>query len=152
MTPTRRWQIGLIAFGVGLLGVGGVVLLMEVNPARYFGIAIWFLGALIIHDGIAAMAVFGISVGMRRYGRRIPGFVIAVIQGALVIAAIFAAIVVPEILKKSIGTANPSILPLDYALNPVLFYAGLALVTAATIAGYLIFARRQKLRSSISQH
>jgi len=152
MTATRRWQVALITVGVALLGVGGIVLLMDVNPSRYVGIAIWFLGALIIHDGIAAMVVFGISIAMRRFGRRIPGFVIAVIQGALVIAAIFAAIVVPEILKQSIGSANPTILPLNYALNLALFYAGLAVITTATIVGYLVLARRQKLRSSISQH
>ena len=141
MTATRRWQVGLIAVGVLLLGIGGVVLLNDVSPARYLGIAVWFLGALVIHDGIAAMAVFGVSIVMRRAGRRIPLPVIAIIQGALVVAAIVAALVVPEILKKQIGTANPTILPLDYGLNLALFYAGLAVATAASIAVYLARAR-----------
>jgi uncharacterized membrane protein len=151
-TKIRRWQIGLIAFGIALLIVGVVVLFMGVAPKNYVGIAIWFVGALILHDGIAAMVVFGVSVVMRRAGRRIPLPVIAIVQGALVVGAIVTAIVVPEILKKSLGTANPTILPLDYGLNLVLFYAGLAIVTAVTIVGYLVFARRQKLRLSISQH
>lgn len=147
----RRWQIALIVVGVGLLLVGGIVLIMDVSPQRYVGIAVWFLGALILHDGIAAMVVFGVSILMRRAGRRIPLPVIAIVQGALVIAAIFTAIVVPAILKKNIGSANPTILPLDYGLHLVLFYAGLALATAASIAIYVVFARRQKLRPSISQ-
>lgn len=146
----RRWQIGLVAFGIALLVVGGIVLLMDVKPERYLGIVAWFAGALIIHDGIAAMAVFGVSVLMRRAGKRIPFPVIAIVQGALVIAAIFAAIVVPEILKQMIGSANPSILPLNYGLNLALFYAGLAVATAVAIAIYLVVAKRQKLRPSIS--
>ena len=150
MTAVRRWQIGLIAGGIAILAIGGVVLLTDVRPDRLLGLAVWFVGALILHDGIAAMVVFGVSIVMRRAGRRIPLPVIAIVQGALVVGAIVTAIVVPEILKKNIGTANPSILPLDYGLHLVLFYAGLAVVTAVTLAGYLAFARRQKLRSSIS--
>ena len=146
----RRWRTGLVIFGIALLGLGGVVLLNDVSPTRYVGIAIWFVGALILHDGVAAFAIFGISIVMRRAGTRIPLPVIAIVQGALVVGAIVTAIVVPEILKKNIGSANPTILPLDYGLNLVLFYAGLAVVTAAAIAGYLVLARRQKLRPSIS--
>ena len=100
VSAQRRWQIALIAVGVGLIGIGGVVLLADVSPTRYLGIAVWFLGALIIHDGIAAMVVFGVSVGMRRVGRRIPLAIIAIIQGALVIAAIVTAIVVPGISRS----------------------------------------------------
>ena len=147
----RRWRAGLVIVGIALLGLGGVVLLNDVSPTRYVGIAVWFVGALILHDGVAAFAIFGISLIMRRAGTRIPLPVIAIVQGALVVAAIFTAIVVPEILKSGLGTANPTILPLDYGLNLVLFYAGLAAVTAAAIAGYWAVARRQKLRPASSQ-
>lgn len=144
LTVIQRWQVGLIAVGIGLLLVGAVVLLMDVSPDRYLGIAVWFVGALILHDGIAAMVVFGISIVMRRAGRRIPLPVIAIVQGALVIGAIVTAIVVPEILKKNIGSANPTILPLDYGLHLVLFYAGLAVATVIAIVGYLLIARRAR--------
>jgi hypothetical protein len=151
-TAIRRWRIALISCGVALLGVGGLVLLADVPPGRYLGILVWFAGALVIHDGIAAMVVFGVSVLLRRAGKRIPWAVIAVIQGALVIAAVVTALVVPEILKKAIGSANPTILPLDYGLNLVLFYAALVLATAITIVVYFaIIARRQKLRALNSQ-
>lgn len=143
LTVVQRWQVGLVAVGIALLLVGGVVLIMDVDPARYVGIAIWFLGALILHDGVAALVVFGISVGMRRAGRRIPLPVIAIVQGALVIGAIMTALVVPEILKKGIGSANPTILPLDYGLHLVLFYAGLAVATVVAIAVYLVVRRRR---------
>lgn len=149
-TLTRRWQTGLILFGIALLVLGAITLLNDVDPKDYVGIAIWFLGALVIHDGIAAFAIFGVSILMRRASRVIPFGVIAIVQGALAIAAIFFVIVVPAILKKGIGSANATILPLDYAFNLALFYVGLALVTAVAIAAYAILARRQKARSSSS--
>ena len=149
-TATRRWRTGLILFGIALLLIGAITLLNDVNPSSYVGIAIWLLGALVIHDGIAAFAIFGVSIVMRRAGRRIPLAVIAIVQAALVVAALFFVIVVPQILKKQIGTANPSILPLEYGMNLVLFYAGLAVATAVAITVYLVFARRQKLRPSSS--
>ena len=152
MTAVRRGQIGLIACGLGLLIVGAAVLVTGVDPKNYIGIATWFVGALVLHDGIAAMAVFVVSILLRRAGRRIPLPAIAIVQGALVVGAIVTAIVVPEILKKNLGSANPTILPLDYGLHLVLFYAGLAVATALAIVGYVILARRQKLRLSISQH
>ena len=152
----RRWQIGLILFGIGFLGLGGIVLVNDVAVTKYPGIIAWFIGALIVHDGLAAMVVFGVSVLMRRTSRVIPLPVIAIVQGALVIGAIVTALVVPEILKQGIGSANPTILPLDYALNLGLFAAGLAVATAvAVLAAVLVqsvFARRQKDRPSISQH
>ncbi|MBC7590016.1 MAG: hypothetical protein H7226_03085, partial [Salinibacterium sp.] len=88
---------------------------------------------------------------MRRAGRKIPLAVIAIVQGALVIGAIFFVIVIPAMLKKDIGSANSSILPLDYGLNLVFFYVGLAVATAVAIASYLVFARRQKARPSSAQ-
>ena len=98
MATTRRWQIGLILFGIALLVIGAITLLNDVNPSSYVGIAIWLLGALVIHDGIAAFAIFGVSIVMRRAGRRIPLAVIAIVQAALVVAALFFVIVVPQIL------------------------------------------------------
>ena len=143
MTAVTRWRYALVAFGVAMLGLGGVVLLLLVDPAKYIGIAIWFLGALIIHDGIIAFVVFGVGLVMRRASKKIPFGVLVIVQAALVLGALMTAIVVPEILKKNIGTANPTILPLDYGPSLVIFYAVLFVVTGAAIALYLRFRRRE---------
>ena len=150
-TAQRRWRVALVVLGLGLLLLGGVVLLNDVAPKRYLGIVAWFIGAIVIHDGIIAPAVFGVSVLMRRAGRRIPLPVILIVQGAIVVGAIMALLVFPEIAKKAIGSANPSILPLDYTGNLIGFYAVLALLTAVAIGIYLAVARRQKARPSKSQ-
>lgn len=148
----RYWRIGLLIVGIALLGVGGIVLLQEVSPKRYIGILAWFVGALIIHDGIIAPIVFLITIVMRTKLQRVPGVIVAIIQGALVVGAIITLVVVPEIMKKAIGTLSTSILPQNYALHLVGFYVVLAVLTVAAIFGYrAMFTRRQKLLSSSDQ-
>ena len=145
MTAVRRWQIGLIVLGLAFFVVGGITLLNDVNPKRYLGIAIWFAGALVIHDGIISFVVFGANIVMRKTGGRlrVPLPAILIVQGALVLAAIMTLIVVPAALKKSIGTANPTLLPLDYGLHLLVFYGVLAVVTAAALGGYALLRRRR---------
>lgn len=152
MTAVRRWQIGLVVVGILFLGLGGLALLDGVNPKRYVGILVWFAGAIIIHDGIIAPIMFGVNVLMRKAGRSIPLGVLAIVQGAIVVGAIVALLVFPEAIKKSIGTTNPTVLPLDYGVNLAVFYGVLVVLTAIAVALYLrVFARRQKLRSSSTQ-
>jgi hypothetical protein len=143
----RRWRIGLVVVGLLLLAIGGIVLVNDVSPKKYVGIVIWFAGALIVHDGIVSPLVFAFGLGLRRMGKRIPFAVLALVQGAIVIALLVALIVVPEILKKKIGSANPTILPLDYGPHLAVFFASLVVLTALAAAVYLLVAaRRQKLR------
>ena len=151
MTAVRRWQIALIAVGLALFVVGGITLLNDVNPKRYLGIAIWFAGALVIHDGIISFLVFGANIVLRKTGGRlrVPLPAILIMQGALVIAAIMTLIVVPAALKKSIGTANPTLLPLDYGLHLVVFYGVVAVVTAAALGVYAVLRRRSRRAAAV---
>jgi hypothetical protein len=148
----RRWRIGLILFGLGLMGIGGIVALTWLHSTQYPRVILWLVAALIVHDGIIAPAVFVVTLIARRLGERVPAVVIALIEGALVIGGIFTLLFLPEVLKKAIGTNSSSILPLNYGLNLVLFYVVLALLAAAAIAFYVrLFARRQKLRLPADQ-
>ena len=137
VTPAiRRWRIALMTVGLAVLLLAATQLVAVVPVTRYLGIAAWLIGALIIHDGILAMIVVGASIVMRRLGR-IPTGVMAIVQGALVVGGITALLVVPAAIKKAIGSANPSILPLDYLGNLALFQIGLARVTALAVGAYL---------------
>jgi hypothetical protein len=151
-TRIRRIRVVLILFGLALLVVGAYVLTDEVKPKRWIGIAEWFIGALILHDGIIAPSIFGITLLFRRAQKKVPAVVIALVQGALVIAGIISLIVVPEILKKHIGTLSSSILPQNYALHLGVFYLVLLVLLAVAIGIYVrVFARRQKLRPPVDQ-
>ena len=137
---TRRVRVALIAVGVLLLVTGGLVLLDGVAPDKYLGILYWFAGAIIIHDGVIAVVTFGFALALRKAGRRVPFAVLAIVQGAIVVGAVMALVVFPEIYKKAISTPKPTVLPFDYGTNLVLFYAALIVVTAAVIGLYLRFS------------
>ncbi|MEO6117075.1 MAG: hypothetical protein ABIP33_11875 [Pseudolysinimonas sp.] len=144
------WRGVLVGAGVLLLLIGAATFLMQVPPARYPVVAVWLLGAIVVHDGIGAMLVFAAAVLVRRVDRRIPFAVLAIVQGAAVVAVIVTVLVVPEIVKKAIGTANPTILPLDYLGHLLGFYAALVGATIVVVAGYLLavrLARGRRLRT-----
>ena len=138
--------------GVALLVVGAAVLMVDVSASSYPGLFVWLAGSLVLHDGVLAVIVVVVSVVLRRSSRRIPFGVLLIVQGAVVVAAIASLVVVPEILKKGIGTTNPTVLPLEYGVNLLWFYAVLAVLTALAVLVYLrVAARRQKLRPSVTQ-
>lgn len=132
------WRAVLIGAGVLLLLIGAATFLMQVPPARYPWVAAWLLGAIIVHDGIAAIAVFTVAVLVRRLHPRVPFTVLAIVQAAAVVAVIVTVLVLPEIVKQGIGTANPTILPLDYLGHLVWFYLVLVAVTAVCVAAYFL--------------
>ncbi|MDN4640626.1 hypothetical protein QCD70_10265 [Agreia sp. PsM10] len=146
MKPTRMnlVRIALIAIGLAGLFAGAVILVQKERPDQILGVIVWIGAAIIVHDGILSPLLLVIDVWMRRTGRRIPFGVLAIIQGGVVVGAIMSLLVLPEIYKKSIGTKNPTILPLDYGLNLALFWAAVALLTAAACALYLRRARRRR--------
>lgn len=153
VSPTIRiTRLVLIAVGVALLAVGAVVLLVDVSATSYPGLLLWLAGSLVLHDGVLAAIVFVVSLALRKSGKRIPFAVLLIVQGAVVVAAIASLLVVPEILKKEIGTTNPTVLPLEYGSNLIGLYVVLAVLTAIAVTGYLLVAaRRQKARPSVTQ-
>ena len=137
-------RVILIAFGVLVL-ILGVVVLFETNSLKKIaGLASWLIFALIVHDGIIAGITFATALTLRKAGRRVPTVVLAIVQGALVIAAIFAIVVVPEVYKKSIGVKNPTVLPLDYGPSLLIFWAVLAALAVLGVVLYLVRARLRR--------
>jgi hypothetical protein len=148
----RRVRIALILFGLAFMGLGAYVAWIWLSHKQYARVIEWLIGALIVHDGIIAPAVFVSTLIARRLGDRIPAAVIALVQGALVIAGIVTLLFLPEVLKKAIGTASSSILPQNYALNLALFYVVLGVLVALAVGFYVrVFARRQKLLPPVDQ-
>lgn len=136
-------RAGLAALGVVLLAVGGIIFLTDIDPATYPGVAVWLAGAIVLHDGVGALAVFGVTVLLRR-ADGIPFVVRAIVQGAAAVGVLVAVLVAPEIVKQAIGSANPSVLPLDYVRNLLLFEAGLVAVTVVAVAVALILRRTRR--------
>jgi hypothetical protein len=151
-TPIRRWQVALVIVGIGFLVLGGLVMLTDVPPRRYLGVVIWLAGAIVVHDLVIAPLVIAVGLLMRRAGRRLSFAVVAIIQVGVVVSAIVSLIVVPEAVKRTIGVANPTVLPLDYWANLAIFLGVVAvMVTIASIVYSRVVVRRQKLRPPTSQ-
>ena len=125
----RKWRIALVVTGIVLLAIGGITLVVDVPFGRVIGVVPWLVGALVIHDVVSAGLVLAVSIAFRKTLFRLPIAVVLLIQGALVVGGLMSLIVIPAIVKKAVGTANPSVLPLDYATHLALFYAGLFVAT-----------------------
>ncbi len=147
----RAWRVGLVVLGVLLLAWGGYVLVDTVRPVKIAGIALWFALALIVHDGVIAFVTFGVAFLLRKAGRRLPLAALAIVQAGLVVCSVFAIIVLPAAYKMSIGTLNPTVLPLNYGGSLVTLWAVVVSLTALVVVGYTALARRQKNRPSASQ-
>ena len=148
----RFWTINdaravLVGAGIVLAAIGGIVLLNDIPPRQYPAIVAWLVAVLIAHDVIIAGVVCAVAVAGRRAQMRMPLPAILIVQGALAVAGIMALIVVPEIVKKASGTANPSVLPLPYAGNLALLLAALALAAAAAIALHALWGMQRRDRS-----
>jgi hypothetical protein len=139
----RIARIVLIVIGLTGLFLGALIMVQKERPDQIVGVIVWIGAAIIVHDGILSPLLLLLDVWMRRAGRRIPFAVLAIIQGGVVVGAIMSMLVLPEIYKKSLGTKNPTILPLDYGLNLALFWVAVAVLTAATCTLYLARARRR---------
>lgn len=148
---TRIGRGALVALGVALLGLGGWVLTETVAPNRYVGLLIWLAGSVVVHDAVLAPVVAVVSIVVRRSGRRIRPVVLWIVQGAVVVGAIMSLVVVPEIVSKAKGPKNATVLPFDYGFRLAVLWLVLAAVTAAAVALYLAWTRRQNVRRSADQ-
>ena len=135
----RRWRAVLILSGAAMLVLSAYLLLTTVKPARYIGIVEWFAAAIIVHDAIIAPLVFGVGLVMRKAGRRLPLAVLAIIQGGLVIGAVFTIVLVPEILAQQHAHLFQTLLPFDYLRNLGVLWVGTLVLTAVAVVGYSLW-------------
>ncbi|TFD52686.1 hypothetical protein E3T55_06200 [Cryobacterium frigoriphilum] len=147
----RYGQITLLAVGLALLAWGAYVMFDTVRLPRITGLAIWIVAAIILHDAILAPVLFGAGLLLRRAGQKVPGTVIAVVQGTLVVGSMVSLIVVPILVAQNFTPNNPSILPLNYGLNLGIFWLVLLLLGSGLSVWLYLRARRANERPSSSQ-
>jgi len=149
--PSRRMRAAraaLIAVGVLGLALGAYVLVDTVALRRLPGVALWIGAAIVLHDAVISPLVFGLGVLTRRAGHRVAGGIIVTAQAAIVLGSLMTLIVLPAIVAQDLGPKNPSILPLDYALNLVLFWLALAVASVLVSLWFYLRTRRAKQRPS----
>lgn len=144
-----RARVALIVGGALILLLSGWILLTTVKPTRYIGIVEWFAAAIIVHDAIIAPFVFGVGVVMRKAGKRLPLAVLAIVQGGLVIGAVFTIVLVPEILAQQHAHLFQTLLPFDYVRNLRVLWVGTLVATGVAVAGHYVW-RAVRSRRRIS--
>jgi hypothetical protein len=143
----RAARLALLAVGVLGLAFGAYLMVDTVALRRLPGVALWIGGAIVLHDAVISPLVFGLGVLTRRAGHRLTGGIIVTVQAAVVVGSLMTLLVLPAIVAQGLGPKNPTVLPLDYALNLGLFWLVLAAASAAVSVWLYLRTRRANQRS-----
>ena len=134
----KIWRIVLAVVGIGIGTYGISQLLTQIPRQTLLLLALWLIGALIIHDGLLSPAVVGVGAALRRYvpdrGRRY-------LQFGLIMAAMVTVIAVPMIYRAHTQPPAKALLLQDFGINLTVL---LTAIGGATLIGYAIRVARDR--------
>lgn len=134
----KIWRIILAVVGIGIGTYGISQLLTQIPRQTLALLALWLIGALIIHDGLLSPAVVGVGAALRRYvpdrGRRY-------LQFGLIMAAIVTVIAVPMIYRAHTQPPAKALLLQDFGINLTVL---LAAIGGGTLIAYAIRVARDR--------
>jgi hypothetical protein len=134
----KIWRIVLAALGIGIGAYGISQLLTQIPPQSLALLALWLIGALIIHDGLLSPAVVGVGAALRRYvpdrGRRY-------LQFGLIMAAMVTVIAVPMVYRAHTQPPAKALLLQDFGINLTVL---LAAIGGGTLIAYAIRVARDR--------
>ena len=136
----RRWRYGLGSAGLAL-GLFGVFRLLTQIPFGDLAIlAIWLVGAVIIHDGIVSPLV--VTVGWL-VSRVVPQRARRYLQAALVTAALVTVIAVPLIFREGTQPPSKALLRQHYGANLTVLVSIIAALALSAYAARIAGDRRR---------
>jgi hypothetical protein len=134
----KIWRIVLGVVGVGVGTYGIFQLLTQLPRQTLVLLALWLIGALIIHGGLLSPAVIGVGAALRRYvpdrGRRY-------LQFGLIMAAMITVIAVPMIYRTNTQPPAKALLLQDFGVNLTVL---LAAIGGGTLIAYAIRVARDR--------
>jgi hypothetical protein len=134
----KIWRIVLAVLGVGVGTYGIFQLLTQIPLQTLVLLALWLIGALIIHDGLLSPAVIGVGAALRRYvpdrGRRF-------LQFGLIMAAMVTVIAVPMIYRANTQPPAKALLLQDFGINLTVL---LAAIGGGTLIAYAVRVARDR--------
>lgn len=139
-TATIRALLG--AIGIAVAAYGGWLLVSRENGSQLVDVLEWFVGGILLHDGvIAPVVVLAGWLATRRASPRVRGAaaMVLIVLGPLTLIAI------PVFEDKGPDSANRTINARDYGHG----WLGVALVTAVVVAAWMLAGwrgRRQTAR------
>ena len=131
-----RIVLAVVGVGVGTYGI--FQLLTQLPWQTLVLLALWLIGALIIHDGLLSPAVIGVGAALRRYvpdrGRRY-------LQFGLIMVAMVTVIAVPMIYRANTQPPAKALLLQDFGINLTVL---LAAIGGGTLIAYAIRVARDR--------
>jgi hypothetical protein len=134
----KIWRIILAVLGIGIGTYGISQLLTQIPRQTLVLLAVWLIGALIIHDGLLSPAVVGVGAALRRY---IPDRGRRYVQFGLIMAAMVTVIAVPMIYRAHTQPPVKALLLQDFAINLTVL---LAAIGGGTLIAYAIRVARDR--------
>lgn len=131
--PGRRWFVLGLLLGLPFIGIGVWGIFHDSGVTAPSNLALWFIGGNLVHDAVLAPSVVVISsalrlvVSPRSLGR---------VQAALALTGIVALFALIPLLR--LGH-----LPTERTVQPLNYWAGLAIVVAAIWVPALLIPRRR---------
>ena len=132
----RAWRIALSVSGILLLLFGAVRVVTVVPFADLFVLALWLIGAVVIHDGVVAPLTVGTGWLL---ARTVPPRARRYLQGFLIVGGLVTVIAIPLILRRGSQPVSKAILRQNYAGNLSVL---LAVIAAASLVLYAVTVAR----------
>lgn len=137
-----RLRVALGALGVLVTVFGVYVVLRDVAPASYLGLAIWLAAAVVLHDAVLVPSLTVLRAAARRAGRRAPAAAVGLAEAGFLVGGAVTLLAVPEIWAKHLGTLNPTVLPGSYGQALLVTWMVVLALTVVAVAAVVLRARR----------
>lgn len=131
-----RWRVVCATTGI-LLGLyGAVSLLTNVEFGTLLLLALWLIGAVVIHDGIVSPLVIGVGWVLHR---TVPPRARRYLQGGFVAAGLITVVAIPMISQQGAEPASKALLQQNFGGNLTIL---LGIVAAVSLLLYAVRVAR----------
>lgn len=127
----KAWRIILSVAGVLLLLFGAFRFFTEIPWPNLIALAMWMIGAIVIHDGILSPLVVALGYVLRRF---VPDRARRYLQAALIMAALVTVVATPMLYLRGSQPGVKALLLRNYGANLTLIISIIAVVTLALYA------------------
>lgn len=140
----RAWRIGLSVAGILLALFGAVNIFATVPFGALIVLALWMIGAVIIHDGIIAPATVTIGWALAKV---IPPRARRYVQAFLISGGLITIIAIPLILRRNTQPVSKAILQQNYAGNLTVLLGIIAGLSLLAYAAHVAHDQRPRTMS-----
>jgi hypothetical protein len=138
----RSWRIALSVAGILLILFGAVRLVTTVPIGALVVLALWMIGAIVIHDGIIAPATVTIGWAI---GKFIPPRARRYTQTFLIAGGLVTIIAIPLILRRGTQTASKALLQQNYAGNLTVLLGIIAALSLLAYTAHVTYDHRKNV-------